>query len=383
MYVGRVIQAVSGSAAWVVSFATLVDNIDPKTKGRVLATAMSFVTLGIVAGPMVSGMCFQLLGYWAAWSVPIALLVLDFIARLLMLETRRVTKETTKVARADPEETAGLLQSEPEGYQSIESDQQTSEPKPPSPRGFYRIVLTSPRAIAALVNTVMLSAILAGFDATLPLYLRNTFGWDSLKVGMIFLGLQGPPIFLGPFVGWLRDRVGPRYPTTLGWSLLFPLLWLQATPDHEGFSWARPENHGQAVFLCGLIGIGFAVLLLRGAGTFQLISKLAKPHTILSSTFEDDLTKVITAVTNELQAENPNIFGPYGGNSKISGVTEIAFNCGMMVGPLFSGLLREALGYYYMNCILGKSPSILALLHAHMAIRAALFVCGGLFFCVF
>jgi hypothetical protein len=26
----------------------------------------------------------------------------------------------------------------------------------------------------------------------------------------------------------------------------------------------------------------------------------------------------------------------------------------MMVGPLFAGLLREALGYYYMNCIIGE-----------------------------
>lgn len=59
-------------------------------------------------------------------------------------------------------------------------------------------------------------------------------------------------------------------------------------------------------------------------------------------------------MTNELQAENPNIFGPYGGNSKISSVTEIAFNSGMMVGPLFSGLLREKVGYYYMNCLLGE-----------------------------
>lgn len=280
LYVGRVVQAASGSAAWITSFATLVDNIDAKSKGRVLATAMSFATLGIVAGPMVSGMFFQLLGYWAAWSVPIVLLVLDFIARLLMIETRPVTKEPSKPTPNDPEETAGLLQSEQEGYQSFRADQQSQEMKTRPSHGFYRVLLTSSRAIASLINTFMLSAILAGFDATLPLYLRNAFGWDSLRVGMIFLGIQGPPILLGPCIGWLRDRVGPRWPTTLGWVLLLPLLWLHAAPDHEAFGWASPENHGQAAFLCGLIGIGFCVLLVRGAGTFQLIGKSLIPHNI-------------------------------------------------------------------------------------------------------
>lgn len=235
---------------------------------------MSFATLGIVAGPMVSGMFFQLLGYWAAWSVPIALLVLDFMARLLMIETRPVTKEPSKpAAPADPEETAGLLQSEQDGYQSFRPAQPPSEPKTTPRHGFYRVLFTNPRAVAALLNTFMLSAILAGFDATLPLFLRNAFGWNSLRVGMIFLGLQGPPILFGPTIGWLRDRVGPRYPTTLGWALLFPLLWLHATPDHESFGWASSEHHGQAIFLCGLIGIGFCILLVRGAGTFQLIGK--------------------------------------------------------------------------------------------------------------
>jgi MFS family permease len=82
-----------------------------------------------------------------------------------------------------------------------------------------------------------------------------------MRVGMIFIGLQGPPILLGPAIGWLRDRVGARYPTTLGCGLLLPFLWLQATPDHKGFVWAKLEHHGQAVVICALFGVGFCILV--------------------------------------------------------------------------------------------------------------------------
>jgi MFS family permease len=271
-------QAAFGSAAWIVSFATLVDNIDPQSKGRYLATAMSFATLGIAAGPVVSGTLFQLFGYWAAWSVPIVLLVVDFVARLIMIEARSAIAETSNTIPTDPEETTALLPSEQEECESVKPSQQTSETNIPQFPGFYRVILTDPRAISALANTFMLTLILAGFDATLPLFLQNTFGWDSLRVGMIFLGLQGPPILLGPIIGLLRDLFGARYTTTLGWALLFPLLWLQATPDHKAFTWAKPENYGQPVFICGLIGVGFCFLLVRGAGTFQLISMYLLPR---------------------------------------------------------------------------------------------------------
>ena len=54
----------------------------------------------------------------------------------------------------------------------------------------------------------------------------------------------------------------------------------------------------------------------------------------------------------ELESHNPNIFGPNGANSKLSGLMEVSFNAGMLIGPLVSGILSETLGYYYMNCVM-------------------------------
>lgn len=44
----------------------------------------------------------------------------------------------------------------------------------------------------------------------------------------MFLGIQGPPIFLGPLIGGFRDRVELRLPTVLDWALVAPCLWLLA-----------------------------------------------------------------------------------------------------------------------------------------------------------
>lgn len=66
----------------------LVDSIESERKGAALALAISFATSGVIGGPVISGSLFQLAGYWAAWSVPIAFLSLDFVARLAMVDRK-------------------------------------------------------------------------------------------------------------------------------------------------------------------------------------------------------------------------------------------------------------------------------------------------------
>ena len=269
LFVGRVIQGAAGSAGWIVGFATLTDNVRPDHIGKVLGTAMSFVTAGVIMGPMISGALLQLVGYWAAWSAPFILLGMDFVARLLML-----AKDDTQTASSDAsiDEQESLLPSKTRNP----TDPEQACPASTGP-GFYRIVLCNIRIIAALLNTLTFAAIISGFDATLPLHLRQIFGWGPLPIGMIFLGLQVPSIILGPIVGWLRDRVGLRYPTTIGWILIAPLLWLLGMPG-TGAVWANHGENGKSIFIGGIVAIGAVSPLVRGAGTFQLISKDTFPR---------------------------------------------------------------------------------------------------------
>ncbi|CEL04887.1 hypothetical protein ASPCAL06011 [Aspergillus calidoustus] len=314
---GQILQSLASSSVWIVAFATLADNVDESNKGKVLGTAMSFVGTGIFAGPMVSGFLLQLLGYWPAWSAALFLLTVDVAARLLMIETKPATTEQPQ----QTDETSALLSGE-----GSATDPNTKDKAPAS--GFYRIMLRDPHILAGTFNTLILSVILAAFDTTLPLHVRALFGWKSLPVGIIFFGLQVPSIALGPAIGHLRDRVGLRWPTVIGCGSLVPLIWLMGVPGKD-LPWGRLEHGGEAVYITAVVGLGFAFALVRGAGTFQIM-----------------------AVVHDLEAKNPNIFGPYGGNSRLSSLSELPFNIGMIAGPLLSGSVSETLGYYWMNTVL-------------------------------
>lgn len=61
-----------------------------------------------------------------------------------------------------------------------------------------------------------------------------------------------------------------------------------------------------------------------------------------------------TGVIRQLQNEKPGIFGPNGGYSRAYSMTNLSWNIGLLAGPLLSGTLVEAVGYYYMNLTFGR-----------------------------
>lgn len=217
VYLGRILQGISGTGAWIVGFAMITDAAEAKNTGKALGFSGSFITAGIITGPAIAGVLLDFLGYWPAWSVPLTLLVICFIARLAMVE--QTSTESRKAANAaehdaDNEESTALLQ---EGISSSGNDTAVEEPKRGSTRGFYSLMMRQGSVYAALLNVTAFAMIVSGFDATLPIHLRDSFGWSSAPIGSIFLALQIPAMFLAPLVGWLRDRVGLRWPTSLGW----------------------------------------------------------------------------------------------------------------------------------------------------------------------
>ncbi|KAL4733774.1 major facilitator superfamily domain-containing protein, partial [Aspergillus similis] len=335
---GQTLQSIASASVWIVALATLVDNVDERSKGKVTSTSMSFVSMGVFAGPMVSGFLLELVGYWPAWSAALLLLAVDFLARLLMIENPSARKSGS--GSEAPERSPLLVEPNPQTAQGDENETETATDNAESAasREFYRIMLTNPHIIATMFNTLALSLTLAAFDTTLPLHVRDVFGWGSLPVGLIFFGLQVPTIALGPGVGWLRDRIGLRYPTTIAWGLLAPLMWLLSVPGQE-FPWGKlaGDKGGQAVYILAIGGIGFCLAFMRGAGMFQMM-----------------------AVVHELERENPNLFGPYGGNSRLSGLSSLPFNIGMMVGPLLSGSFSEYLGYYWTCFVLAVVALLVA-----------------------
>lgn len=251
---------------------------------------MSFVTAGIVSGPMVGGTLLELLGYWPAWSVPLVVLVLDIIARLVMVEPRDLPSSSTSSTSGSPDpdspikdtsmsvteqsdESTNLLSASSDSSKSATTAACDDETKPdvsPSSPNYYRVMLKNPRILTSLANVLATASLATGFNNTLPVHLRDAFGWGSLPTGMMFLCLQAPAVFLAGPAGWLRDRVGLRNPATLGWTICTPLLLLLGIPGDSRFPWASGETGGKPMFTCCLIGFGVFSMLIRGTGPVQM-----------------------------------------------------------------------------------------------------------------
>jgi MFS family permease len=253
--------------------------VDKENLGASMGMAMSFVTAGILGGPTVSGTLLELFGYWTAWSLPLVVLALDIIARVIMIEPRSessmhasdngIKSSSTPIPNneAAPGESTTLLSDAPS---TIKQKDYEAENKGDQKMKFYKVMLSEPRVLIALANVVVVAALGSGINNTLPVHLRDTFGWKSFFISMMFFCLQVPNIFFSGPAGWLRDRLGLRGPATLGWIGLTPLVLLMGIPGDSHFPWAGGDAAGKVIFTCTLIALGSVYSLVRGVGAVQM-----------------------------------------------------------------------------------------------------------------
>ncbi|EGX52841.1 hypothetical protein AOL_s00007g177 [Orbilia oligospora ATCC 24927] len=333
VFLGRIIQGVGGTAAWIVGFATLRDSIHGSNMGKAAGLIQGFVSLGALSGPAVAGLLLELTGYWITWGSALLLLVVDIVMRLLMIEQRKVKTNPSSPQEPAPEETnensALIPGASTQSYDSVKNNEPPAQSSKISTLSFYKIIFSQRRVLTALLCSITYSTMLASFSTTIPTHVKFSFGWGSLPTGLLFVGLEGPTIIAGPLCGWFRDKVGTKAPATIGYLSLAPLLWLLGAADQQQFPWAKDEQSAKATYIATVITIGFITNLLSSVGTMEL-----------------------TAVVDALEAKQPGIFGPNGGYSRTYSLSGLSFATGLVVGPLLSGTLTESIGYYRMNMVL-------------------------------
>ena len=373
LFAGRIIQAIGGDAAWIVGFATIADVVGPDDTSRTLTTVSVFFMSGLLVGPLVSGILMQLIGYWPTWGTALAVLAIDVIMRCIMIDSPKgagniksqsaiesLDGKTSKTkVEEDPEaasETSSLLPRPWTTDQHTQNDEdKASDEKPsgPSSLSFYKVILTNPHALIGMAFQATSALILVSFDATLPLHVARNFGWNTSQTSLMFLFLQMPTFILSPLTGWLRDRVGPRTPTGVGYLLTALFLWLLGTPGEDGLFWGSGER-GQAVYMASLVGLGIARTLYAGSGVIEMTCKFPFPSAPSIHGNPIYTECVLSDAVKDLQGNNPHVFGPNGGFSKAYSLCNMSWTFGMLIGPVLLGSVNELAGYYYMNALVGK-----------------------------
>ncbi|KAL3448046.1 major facilitator superfamily domain-containing protein [Aspergillus insuetus] len=338
LLIGRVFQCTVSNGLWIVGTATMTENIGSKHMGKITGLTSALTAAGTIAGPVLAGILFSIGGYWFAWAGAVGFLVVDTILRLLMVEKRPVSAspevDDQEAREDDPLLSDSSSDTSNDAYHAAGEEMQGWR--------FYSCLLRQSRFSTGLICYYVFALLIACFESTLAVHVRNAFGWGALPVGLLLASIQGPGMILGPAVGWLKDRYGSRTPTTIGLLSIVPFLFLLGVPGDYRFPWANAGDRGKIIYAVAMVTLGSLTCLLNGVGMMEA-----------------------TETIDFLEARQPGIFGPNGGYSRAIALTSMVWAAGLLSGPLLAGLVVERFGYFELQCVLAiicAVASVLALL---------------------
>ncbi|KAJ5562733.1 hypothetical protein N7535_002822 [Penicillium sp. DV-2018c] len=326
LFIGRFFQCIVSNALYIVGIATMAENLGSEHMGKIAGLSSTLTAAGTCSGPVIAGFLFGIKGYWAAWAGAALFLIVDIIMRLLMIE--KPQKRKGRDACVEDRSHASDREREPllnTGRQSVT----VTVNREIGGWRFYLCLFRRPRFAAGMMCYFVFALFVASFESTVAMHVRHAFGWGVFPVGLLFASIQGPGMLLAPFVGWLKDRVGSRVPTTIGFFSVAPFLWLLGVAGDERFAWATSGNRGKIIYGVCTTMVGCFMCLLSGVGAMEA-----------------------TETVDELEDLHPGIFGPYGGYSRAVAVTNMSWMSGLLVGPILAGFMVERFGYYELQCVL-------------------------------
>lgn len=263
LFVGRFVQCVVSNALWIVGMATMADNIGSEHMGKIAGLSSTLTAAGTCAGPLMAGFLFGLGGYWTAWTGAFVFVIVDIIMRLLMVEKPRSLPQEGRSQEQDP------LLNDASSFQPDAIDRQSSHDQEMQDWRFYACLFRQPRFSAGIICYYVFSLFIGSLESTLAMHVKVAFGWGALPVGLLLALIQGPGMVLALPVGWLKDRVGSRVPTMVGFVSAVPFLLFLGIPGDGHFAWANVEMRGKIIYSVCMAVIGCLMCLLNGVGTME------------------------------------------------------------------------------------------------------------------
>ncbi|TVY80749.1 putative MFS-type transporter, partial [Lachnellula suecica] len=352
LVISRILQGFSAAIVYTVGLALLVDTVGTEKIGQWMGTAMSMSSFGLIISPLFGGIVYHKAGYTAVFLMIMGLIVVDIVMRLFMIEKKHAAKY---LASAQTNEVTANIDgathqhkvrnSSDSSYSTIgiapsveippTVSQETNENtallpnnnEPTGQKGTSKLptmilLLLSPRVSANIYGIFVNVSIGATFDGVLPLFVKNTFQWNSLDAGLIYLCLAIPAL-AGPLVGKITDHFGPKWIAVSGCALTSIPLFLMRLVEENTTS--------HKVILGGL-------LVLTGLTNILIVAPVGS-----------DLS---TAV-EKMDEDDPGVFGPGGAYGQVFALFNCAMAAATMFGPVVFGAMADGLGWKWMTVGMG------------------------------
>ncbi|KAF1988644.1 MFS general substrate transporter [Aulographum hederae CBS 113979] len=365
LILGRVLQGLSAAIVWIVGLALLVDTVGPQRIGQATGWVGIAMSLGILLGPLLGGIVFDKAGYYVVFAMAYVLIGVDIVLRLVLIEKKValkwLPKEQPSPSTEPPQVDAqGALTGNEDITKDIEMVANTAEDLPISApsgtgsdfpatdqanpslaqKGRFNLppvvtLLASRRLLSALWGIMVQAALLTSFDAVVPLFTHNVFGWDSIGAGLIFLTIT-IPFVIGPVVGALSDKYGPRWLATAGFIMACPFLVLLRLV-HE-------NTVKQKVLLCALLAMIGTALNLTLPPTMAEVSYIVA--------LKEEQSKKLN--------NGKSVFGDKGAYAQAYALFNMAYAAGCVVGPIWAGMVNQTAGWGTMSWSLGALSAVTA-----------------------
>lgn len=289
LVLGRLLQGFSAAVVWTTGLALLTDMFGQERYGEAVGYAQTAVSIGTTSAPLLGGVVYARGGYSAVSAMSIGTVAFSLALALAMIEPKAVsgaeeqvpgfsvadsnnnqTAETQEVSRIrhgmhSPATLESALGFPDERSALIQKKHKEGEfESGPS----YLLLLRSGRILAAMGGIFTFSFVMISFEGMIPLFVKQTFHWNSTRAALIFLSWIIPG-FLGPVAGKASDRFGSRWIAVGG--LIFavpPLICMQFVTD---------DSNSHKVLLCCLLTlVGECSLICSSSSGPFLIYEVAR-----------------------------------------------------------------------------------------------------------
>ncbi|KAE8351792.1 major facilitator superfamily domain-containing protein [Aspergillus coremiiformis] len=325
--VARLLQGGATAMVAVAGLALLTDSVAFDNLGQVIGYLGSSIALGFLLGPLLGGLIYDAAGYQAVFAMAFAIVGIDLLMRIAVIEK--------KVARQwlheDSDSTHSHPASRPSRYNTFGNPSGPADSMPStSKKPALLLIARQPRVLISSWALLVQGLLYSAFDATIPVFVESRFHWGPLGAGLTFLPSALTALF-EPYFGHLSDRYGARKITVTGFTLLtIPLASLrfveQNTPAH--------------------IALLLTLLTLTG-----LLINLCIPALYVET----------QQVLEDMEREQPGLFGKKGAVAQAFGVQTMAQFLGLFVGPLWGGFVEFQFGWKNMSWTLALLAGLTAI----------------------
>jgi EmrB/QacA subfamily drug resistance transporter len=231
----RVLQGAAGATVTALGMAITIATFETEERGKAIGVLLGCTSIGLVAGPMIGGLIFDLLGWRAVFYTRIPFVVVSLISAWIIIIEPRIPREHFKFDSLGAFALFGWLSSlllflsfankwgitspgsllpaaTTVGFFIVFVRTELKAAQPIVELGMFRKRLFSSAVIASMASTIGSSSAIF----LVPFFLIQGLGLSATAVGTHMALLAAPSLVLSPVSGRLSDRIGSRILSTAG-----------------------------------------------------------------------------------------------------------------------------------------------------------------------